>query len=90
MSLGGSGFGRAGGVFGRAALLGFRGWCRLRICRVLVSRMEIEKGFAMTKVYQDILYVNDIKQSVCGFESQSLIITLVAISILLSYLWRVT
>ena len=53
MSLGGSGFGRAGGVFGRATLLEFRGWCRLRICRVLVSRLEIEKRFAMTKAPQD-------------------------------------
>ena len=39
--------------FGRALLLGFRGWRRLSICRVLVSRMEIEKRFAMTKAYQD-------------------------------------
>ena len=45
--------------------------------------MEIEKRFAMTKACQDIsLYVNDIQKSVCGFESQSLIITVVAISIL--------
>ena len=45
--------------------------------------MEIEKRFAMTKACQDIsLYVNDIQKSVSGFESQSLIITVVAISIL--------
>ena len=61
MSLGGSGFETAGGVLGRAELLGFRGWRRPRICRVLVSRLEIEKRFAMTKAYQDILLsVNDI------------------------------
>ena len=60
MSLGGSGFRGAGGVFGRAALLGFQRSRRLRICRVLLSRREIEKRFAMTKAYQDILlYVND-------------------------------
>ena len=50
MSLGGSEFGRAGGVFGRAELLEFGGWHGLRICCVLVSRMEIEKHFAMTNL----------------------------------------
>ena len=44
--------------------------CRLRICRVLGSRMEIEKRFAMTKACQDILYVSDIKRSESHYHCQ--------------------